>query len=109
MPIHRNQHLRTILALAGLSTIVGCASVERTVTEDGSEVFAVICDGNSRGANFCLEKAGRTCAARNGYKILSNDGRVAEGLDKAALADLSAYMDFASDRNRLVFVCNDDE
>jgi len=70
MPIQRNQHLRTILALAGLSTIVGCASLERTVTEDGSEVFAVICDGNSRGANFCLEKAGRTCAARNGYKIM---------------------------------------
>ena len=93
-----------LLSLAALLCLAGCAGPVSTTLANGQIAYRVDCDGNARGLNLCLEKAGKSCGA-DGYTLVSEEGLTLSTSDAIGNDPNTFYKDFAGDRNRIYFAC----
>lgn len=93
-----------VLASSALFVLGGCAAPQLTTLEDGTVAYQIDCDGTARGLNYCLEKAGRTCAAR-GYVLYNKAGERVSLAGEAGSSGQATYKEFEGDRNRIIFQC----
>lgn len=66
---------KTIVGLATVIALSGCASASKTYGPDGREAYALNCSGLARTWSACLERAGDICGSK-GYNVVSSSGDV---------------------------------
>mgnify|MGYP000462904868 CR=1 FL=1 len=80
---------KTVLALAALASLSGCASASKTYGPDGRDAYSINCSGLARTWGMCYEKAGSLCGPK-GYEVL------AQGSDRGAVATVNPSGGFAA-------------
>lgn len=101
-----NKTIRVVVAAiaANFALLSGCATPVETTLADGSVAYRIDCGGNTRGMNYCFEKAGKSCGAE-GYSIVGRDGTVI-ATSAAAETDAEAVVrGFETDRNSILIKC----
>ncbi|MEL6948701.1 MAG: hypothetical protein AAGM16_01080 [Pseudomonadota bacterium] len=92
------------LALFAACILAGCAAPRTATLPDGTFAYRIDCDGNARGLNLCLEKAGKSCGAR-GYTIVTPEGRKVSTSDAVDGGAQALFKDFEGDRNSILIQC----
>ncbi|MEO0617207.1 MAG: hypothetical protein AAFY69_13845 [Pseudomonadota bacterium] len=92
------------LALVAVCVVAGCAAPRTATLPDGTFAYRIDCDGNARGLNLCLEKAGKSCGAR-GYTIVTAEGRKISTSDAVDDGAQALFKDFEGDRNSILIQC----
>ncbi|MEL6199484.1 MAG: hypothetical protein AAFR09_04670 [Pseudomonadota bacterium] len=92
------------LALIAVCVFAGCAAPRTATLPDGTFAYRIDCDGNARGLNLCLEKAGKSCGAR-GYTIVTAEGRKISTSDAVEDGAQALFKDYEGDRNSILIQC----
>jgi len=62
-----------LLTLASLIVLAGCATADKLYLPDGSQGYAISCDGGVLSMNTCFRKASDLCGA-HGYTVYNREG-----------------------------------
>ncbi|MGY4531252.1 hypothetical protein ACVW0Y_000355 [Pseudomonas sp. TE3786] len=71
------------IAAAFFVALAGCATVNETITKDGSEALSIDCSGQALKWQHCYEKAMQSCPS--GYDIVGKKGRADAAPDDRVL------------------------
>ncbi|PTQ72242.1 hypothetical protein [Pseudomonas sp. GV071] len=66
-----------------LAALAGCATVNETITKDGSEALSIDCSGQALKWQHCYEKAMQSCPS--GYDVVGKKGRADAAPDDRVL------------------------
>jgi hypothetical protein len=66
-----------------LVALAGCATVNETITKDGSEALSIDCSGQALKWQHCYEKAMQSCPS--GYDVVGKKGRADAAPDDRVL------------------------
>ena len=83
------ERMRTVVTIALVLIVAGCASARQTYTSEGKVGHSLNCSGTARSWGMCYEKAGELCGAK-GYVVLEKSG------EQGAIASATPQGGFAS-------------
>ena len=102
--MNQNKSKQFGLTISTLVLLAACASPTETMLSDGTVALRIDCDSTAGGMNYCLERAGKSCAAA-GYTIVDQDGQVVSGSNASDLDMKDIVKAYETDRNSILVRC----